>query len=156
MKSVKIFGKKTPILAVFLATVLLISTVALANAVDQEVTGETFISYAVTTPVAFGEVSPSTTVTALDVITASSDGNTITVTAADQDGGTTGALEELRYVAGTVATATGVPLEIWDEDDSVSLWAAITLTNGATLSMEADTGTVGGLWGTITITLTVS
>ena len=105
MKSVKMFGKKIPILAVFLATLLLVGTAAIAvpaNADTQTVTGETVISYIVTANVAFGQVGPSTTATELDVITAGSGGNTITVTAAAQVGGTVNALEELRYVAGTV------------------------------------------------------
>ena len=159
MKSVKMFGKKIPILFVVLAAVFLIGSAAIAvpaNADTQTVTGETVISYIVTANVAFGAVAPSTTATELDVITAGSGGNTITVTAAAQVGGTVDALEELRYVAGTVATASGVPLTIWNEDSPVSSWGAITLTNGATLSMSADTGTVAGTWGTITITFTVS
>ena len=160
MKSVKMFGKKIPILFVFLATVFLIGTAAIAipvNADTQEVTGETVIPYTVTATVAFGSVAPSTiAATVADVITASSGGNTITVTAAAQSGGTVDALEELRYVAGTVPPASGVPLTIWNEDSTVSSWTAITLGAGQQLSMEADTGTAGGTWGTITITFTVS
>ena len=161
MKSVKMFGKKIPILFVFLATVLLVGTAAIAtpvNADTQTVTGETVISYIVTATVAFGQVAPSTTATELDVITAGSGGNTITVTAAAQVGGTEDALEELRYVAGTVPGSpdSDLPLAIWNEDSPVSSWAAITLDASARLSMEADTGTVAGTWGTITITCAVS
>ncbi len=159
MKSVKIFEKKIPLLFVFLATVLFVGTAAIAvpaNADTQTVTGETVIPYSVTTTVAFGEEAPSTTATELDVITAGSGGNTITVTAAAQVGGTVDALEELTYVQGTVGTATGAPVTIWNEDTPVSLWAAVTLDAGEQLSMEADTGTVAGTWGTITITFTVS
>ena len=159
MKSVKMFGKKIPIRFVFLATVLLVSTAAIAvpvNADTQTVTGHTYITYTVTTPVAFGSVTPSTTATVDNVITASSLGNTIEVTAVTPVGGTTGALEELRYVEGTVSGASGVPLEIWDEDDTVSSWTDIVLDAGEQVSMEADTGAVGGTWPEITITFTVS
>ncbi len=161
MKSVKMSGKKIPILAVFLATLLLVGTAAIAvpaNADTQTVTGETVISYIVTTTVAFGQVGPSTNATELDVITAGGFGNTITVTAAVQSGGTVDALEELRYVAGTVPGSpdADLPLTIWNEDTTVTTWDDITLDASARLSMEADTGTVAGTWGTITITFTVS
>jgi len=158
MKSVKMFGKKISSLFVFLATVFLIGTAAIAvpaNADTQTVTGETVISYIVTANVAFGAVAPSTTETELDVITAGSGGNTITVTAVVPSGGTTNALEELRYVEGTVSGASGVPLIIWNEDTIVSSWLGITLSAGEQLSMEADTGTAAGTWPTITITFTV-
>ena len=161
MKSVKMFGKKIPILFVFLAAVFLIGSAAIAvpaNADTQTVTGETVISYIVTANVAFGAVAPSTTATELDVITAGSGGNTITVTAAAQVTGTENALEELRYIAGTVPGTLDpdLPLTIWNEDTTVTTWAAITLDASARLSMEAYTGTVAGTWGTITITFTVS
>ena len=161
MKSVKMFGKKISRLFVFIATVFLIGTAAIAvpaNADTQTVTGETVISYIVTATVAFGSVGPSTTATELDVITAGSGGNTITVTAAVQASGTVDALEELRYIAGTVPGTpdSDLPVTIWHEDTPVSTWNAITLDAGARLSMEAITGTVAGTWGTITITFTVS
>jgi hypothetical protein len=161
MKSVKMFGKKIPRLFVFIATVFLIGTAAIAvpaNADTQTVTGETVISYIVTATVAFGQVAPSTTATELDVITAGSDGNTITVTAAEQSGGTVDALEELRYIAGTVPGSpdADLPVTIWNEDTTVTTWDDITLDASARLSMAADTGTEAGTWGTITITFTVS
>jgi len=162
MKSVKMFGKKIPILFVFLATVLLVGIVAIAvpaNAAEetQTVTGSTIIGYIVTATVPFGAVGPSTTATVADVITASSGGNTITVTAAVPSGGTTDALEELRYVAGTVPGSpdADLPVTIWNEDTEVTTWADITLDASARLSMEADTGTAAGTWPTITITITV-
>ena len=156
MKSVKMFGKK--ILIVFLATLLLISTAAIAvpvNAVEQTVTGETVIPYYVMIPVEFGAIVPSTTATVVDVITASSSGNTITVTTVSKDLGLVDALEALRYVEGTVPGATGVPLPIWNEDTPVDSWVDIVLGPGQQLSMQADTGTATGTWGTITITFTV-
>ena len=161
MKYVKMFGKKIPILFVFLATVLLVGTAAIAapaNADTQVVTGSTVIGYVVTATVPFGAIGPSTTATISDVITASSGGNTITVTAAVQASGTVNALEELRYIAGTVPGTpdSDLPLTIWNEDTSITEWAVITLDASARLSMEADTGTAAGTWGTITITITVS
>ena len=164
MKSVKIFGKKIPILFVFLATVLLISTAAIAvpaNATTetQTVTGSTIIGYTVTATVPFGAVGPSTTATELDVITAGSGGNTITVTLAAQSGGTVDALEELRYIAGSVPGTLDpdLPLTIWNEALlTYPLVATITLDSGAQLSMQAVTGTVAGTWGTITITVEVT
>lgn len=164
MKSVKMFGKKIPILAVFLATLLLVGTAAIAvpvNAVTetQTVTGSTIIGYTVTATVPFGAVGPSTTATEVDVITAGSGGNTITITLAVQSGGTVDALEELRYIAGTVPGTldSDLPLTIWDEVTlSYPLTATITLDAGAQLSMQAVTGTVAGTWGTITITIEVT
>ena len=161
MNSVKMFGKKIPILFVFIATVFLVGTAAIAvpaNADTQTVTGETVISYIVTATVAFGQVGPSTNATELDIITAGSGGNTITITAAAQVGGTEDALEELRYIAGTVPGSpdADLPLTIWNEDTTVTTWEDITLDASARLSMEAETGTVAGTWGTITITFTVS
>lgn len=159
MKSVKMFGKKIPILAVFLATLLLVGTAAIAvpaNAETQIVTGETIIGYTVTASVEFGQVTQSTTATELDVITASGGGNTITVTGIDHVVGIENALEELRYVEGTVTGATGVPLTIWTEDAPPTYpLPVITLGAGQKLSMEAYTGTAVGSWGTITITFTV-
>jgi uncharacterized protein YdbL (DUF1318 family) len=162
MKSVKMFGKK--ILIVFLATLLLVSTAAIAVPVNaatetQTVTGSTIIGYIVTATVPFGAVGPSTTATMSDVITASSGGNTITVTLAAQSGGTVDTLEELRYIAGTVPGTLDpdLPLTIWNEALlTYPLVATITLDAGAKLSMEAVTGIAGGTWGTITITVEVT
>jgi len=161
MKSVKMFGKKIPILAVFLATLLLVGTAAIAvpaNADTQTVTGFTLIPYTVIVDVSFGDVATSTTATVADVITASSHGNTITVTTVVPSGGTTDALEALTYVAGTVPGSPDVdlPLAIWNENTPVSSWDPITLDAGARLSMEALTGTVGGTWPEITFTFTVN
>lgn len=160
MKSVKMFGKKIPILAVFLATLLLIGTAAIAvpaNADTQTVTGETVISYIVTATVAFGPVAPSTMATVADVITAGSGGNTITVTGVVVTGAPiTNALEELNYVGGSNPPGSGIPLPIFDEDATVSTWAPITLGAVEQLSMQALTGIAAGSWGTITITFTVS
>ena len=114
------------------------------------------IEYDVTLPVNFGAVIADGTYSQTDVITACSLGNTITVTDATQVDGIVDALEELRYLAGTVMGATGVPLTIWNEATPVGSWADITLDAGETLSMEADAGAAAGSWGTITITLTVS
>ena len=161
MKYVKMFRKKIPILFVFIATVFLVGTAAIAapaNADTQVVTGSTVIAYVVTATVPFGAIGPSTTTTMSDVITAGSSGNTITVTAAVQASGTVDALEELRYVQGTVPGSPDddLPVTIWNEDTEVTTWDDITLDASARLSMEADTGTAAGTWGTITITITVS
>jgi len=114
------------------------------------------IKYDVTLPVNFGAVIADGMYIQTDVITAGIFGNIITVTGAAQSGGTVDTLEELRYVEGTVTGASGVPLIIWDEDDPVSSWTAITLGAGEQLSLEADAGLASGAWGTIVITFTVS
>lgn len=114
------------------------------------------IKYDVTLPVNFGTVIADGTYIQTDVITAGGFGNTITVTAAVQSGGTVNTLEELRYVEGTDTGASGVPLTIWNENTPVSSWTAITLDAGEQLSLEAYAGMAPGTWGSIVITFTVS
>ena len=106
----------------------------------------------------FGMVIADGTYSQTDVITACSLGNTITVTDAVQSGGTVDALEELRYVAGTIPGTPDIdlPEKIWCENTPVTSWADITLDAGAQLSMEADAGITPGIWGNILITLTIN
>ena len=160
MKSVKMFGKKIPILVVFLATVLLVSTAAVAvpvNAVDQTVTGETLGAYTVSITVAFGQMAPSSNKEITGKITATYDA-TIGVSVADTTGSyTTGVLTKIEYdISGTVKCTIDAPGVSGSTQSYTVTGSPFSISSGDDVDLTAYTGAVAGVWDDVVITLTIT
>jgi len=161
MKSVKMFGKKIPILAVFLATIFLVGTAAIAvpaNAETQTVTGTTVISYTVMTTVAFGNIPTSGNKEFTGVITASTYAATIDVSVANTlTDYETGVLTSLVYDIGgsTECTITAPGISGADQAYDVSP-SSFSVASGESVDLTAYTGATAGAWDPVVITLTIT
>ena len=157
MKSVKMFGKK--ILIVFLATLLLVSTAAIAvpvSAETQTVTGETVPAYSVTMPVQFGKMPTESSRKITGIITATHDA-TIGVSVPDTIAGYfTGRLTELKYyvVADLKCTITA-PVSDGAASYTVAP-ASFSLAANDVVDLTATTGAITGAWEDVVITLTIT
>lgn len=161
MKSVKMFGKKIPILAVFLATIFLIGAAAIAapvNAETQTVTGETVAGYTVTTTVPFGQMPMSSNKEITGVIVASTYAATIDVSVANTSSAyTTGVLTKLEYdIAGTVKCTIDAPGTSGAGQTYTVTGSPFSVASGNSIDLTAYSGTVAGVWDPVVITLTIT